>query len=388
MSATGVVLAWKPQIVNYLDRSVRFVEPADSPRLGASRILAAVAASRPDVRPATLVVDRDPAAAVAVGLGRDGNVYVNPYTGVVLGEGSARTQQFFRGVENWHRWIGFSGENRDTGKALSGASNLAFLGLAITGLFLWWPHKWLPQHLHAILFFRRTSTSRARDFNWHNVIGFWCAPVLIVLTATAVVMSYPWANRLLFQMAGSPLPAARERTGGGGPQQVQQGPPGQQSPRAEDRARGEPGRALPENIDQLWARAEQQLPTWQTVTMRLPERPRAPVSFTMNDARYWNAFARSQLTLDAATGDVVRWEPYAESSRGQKWRGWVRFGHTGELGGIVGQSLAGIACLGGMVLVWTGLALSFRRLVGWRIWRVNERKPARQQVEPRLGDIA
>ena len=109
------------------------------------------------------------------------------------------------------------------------------------------------------------------------------------------------------------------------------------------RRRGEGIRALPENVDRLWARAEQQLPTWQTVTMRLPERPRAPVSFTMNDARHWNAFARSQLALDAATGDIVRWEPYAEQSRGQKWRGWVRFGHTGELGGIAGQALAGIA---------------------------------------------
>ena len=89
----------------------------------------------------------------------------------------------------------------------------------------------------------------------------------------------------------------------------------------------------------------------------------------MNDARHWNAFARSQLLLDTATGGVVRWEPYAAQSRGQKWRGWVRFGHTGELGGIVGQTLAGTACLGGVVLVWTGLALAFRRLVGWRLWR-------------------
>jgi uncharacterized iron-regulated membrane protein len=354
MSATGTLLAFKPQIVNRIDRAVRYVEPASTPRLSASQILAAARASRPGVRPATIIVDRDPAAAVAVGLGRDSTLYVNPYTGGVLGEGSTATQQFFRSVENWHRWLGL-GDNRELGRSLTGASNLAFLGLAVTGLFLWWPHRWLPQHVNAILFFRRTSTSRARDFNWHNVIGFWCAPVLIVLTATGVVMSYPWANQLLYQAAGSPLPAAR----GAG-----------RGPQGEGRAERQSGeRPTLENADALFARAEQQLPTWQTVTMRLPEQPRAPVSFTMNDTRYWNSFARSQLTLNAATGDVVRWEPYAENTRGQKWRGWVRFGHTGELGGIVGQSLAGIACLGGVVLVWTGLALAFRRFVGWRIWR-------------------
>ena len=351
MSATGAVLAFKPQILNRIDRSVRFVEPRSLPRLSPSQLLAAARSSRPDIQPASLVLDRDPSSSVALSLGREGTLYVNPYTGAVLGEGSATAQRFFRSVEDWHRWLSVSGDNRAAARWATGAANLAFLVLAISGLFIWWPHKWLPQHMKAILLFRRTSTGRARDFNWHNVIGFWCAPVLIVLTATGAVMSYPWANRALYQMAGSPLPAAR------GPQ-GQRGPQGSQDPW---------GPRV--DADRLWARAEQLLPTWQTVTMRLPERPRAPVSFTMNDARHWNAFARSQLALDAATGDIVRWEPYAEQSRGQKWRGWVRFGHTGELGGIAGQTLAGIACLGGAVLVWTGLALAFRRLLGWRLWR-------------------
>jgi len=351
MAATGAVLAFKPQILNQVDRKVRFVEPA-GPRLAPSLVLAAAQAVRPDAQPATLVFDRDPSASAAVGFGRDGTLYVNPYTGATLGTGSAGAQQFFRTTEDLHRWLSLGGENRDTGRSLTGASNLAFLALAVSGLFLWWPHRWLPQHVNAILFFRRTATARARDFNWHNVIGFWCAPVLIVLTATGAVMSYPWANRALYQLAGSPLPAAR-------------GPQGPQGPR--DR-RGSQEPQVPRiDVDRLWARAEQQLPTWQTVTMRLPERPRAPVSFTMNDASHWNAFARSQLALDAATGDIVRWEPYAEQSRGQQWRGWVRFGHTGELGGVAGQALAGTACLGGVVLVWPGLALAWRRLVGWRL---------------------
>jgi uncharacterized iron-regulated membrane protein len=90
---------------------------------------------------------------------------------------------------------------------------------------------------------------------------------------------------------------------------------------------------------------------------------------TMTDAQSWNALARSQLSVDASSGEVVRWEPYDGTTRGQKWRGWVRFGHTGELGGITGQLLAGTASLGGVVPMWTGLALAMRRLLGWRLWR-------------------
>jgi len=354
MSATGAVLAFKPQILNRVEHDVRFVPPEDEERLPASRLIAAARVRRPGAMPASLAIDRDPSAAAAVSFGRDATVYVNPYSGNILGEGSTTAQQFFRSVENWHRWLAVDGDNRRAARSMTGAANLLFLGLAVSGLFLWWPHKWLPQHMKAILLFRRTSTGRARDFNWHNVIGFWSAPVIIVMTVTGAVMSYPWANRLLYQIAGSPAPGDRgqaERAGGG----------------SGGRGGGPP--ALPENLDAMLVRAEQQIPTWRTITMRLPERRNAPVSVTMTDSRSWNAFARSQLSLDAASGDVVRWEPYDGTTRGQKWRGWVRFGHTGELGGVIGQTLTGVASFGGVVLVWTGLALALRRLVGCRVWR-------------------
>jgi uncharacterized iron-regulated membrane protein len=92
----------------------------------------------------------------------------------------------------------------------------------------------------------------------------------------------------------------------------------------------------------------------------------------MSDAEYWNPFARSQLTLDAATADIVRWEPYAASSRGQKVRGWMRFAHTGELFGLTGQVIAGLACVGGAFLVYTGLALALRRFLARRLTGVRE----------------
>ena len=71
--------------------------------------------------------------------------------------------------------------------------------------------------------------------------------------------------------------------------------------------------------------------------MRLPAREGAPVTFTITDGANWNPFARSNLTVNSASGDVVQWQPYNGNSRGQKVRGWLRFAHTGELGGLPGQ---------------------------------------------------
>src|SRR5688572_26433523 len=81
MSFTGVVLALRPQIQNWVDREVRYVTPAGASRLGVHELLTAVKQARPDASPQSVALERDPRVAAAVNLGRDGNVYVDPYTG-------------------------------------------------------------------------------------------------------------------------------------------------------------------------------------------------------------------------------------------------------------------------------------------------------------------
>ncbi len=406
MSLTGALLAFKPQILNILERDVRRVDPLPGqPRMAMSAVLARLGEQRPESRPTSVTIDANPSVSVAIALDRDATVYVDPYSGRLLGAGSARAQAFFRTVENWHRWLAASGEGRAPARALTDASNAAFLVLAVTGLFLWWPRKWLPQHLKAIVWFRRTTTGRARDFNWHNVIGFWCAPVLIVLTSTGVIMSYTWASNLLYRFSGSPVPAAQRGAGGrgGAPREGSFGaqgrdgyraalpgsgrgrasqaderrpprtPEGSRAAAGDGRERGELGDradgrpSISGDLDALWARAEQQVPEWRAITMRWPARSNAPVSFSVTEPS-WNAFARSQLSLSATTGEIVSWEPYRASSPGQKMRQWARFAHTGELGRWPGQTLAAVACVGGVVLVMTGFALAWRRLLGWSVW--------------------
>lgn len=62
----------------------------------------------------------------------------------------------------------------------------------------------------------------------------------------------------------------------------------------------------------------------------------------------------------------MRFEPYASQPRGQKTRGWLRFVHTGEAFGAFGQTIAGLASAGAVMLVWTGLSLALRRFAACR----------------------
>ncbi len=104
------------------------------------------------------------------------------------------------------------------------------------------------------------------------------------------------------------------------------------------------------------------------------------MAISMSDRDHWNSYARSTLTLDGRTGADVRWEPYVATSLGQKARGWLRFAHTGELGGLAGEAFAGAASAGGGFLVWTGVALALRRLSAWRARRHLPRPFAKRRT--------
>jgi len=353
MSVTGVILAFEPQLTEWLERDRRVITPPPGARpLSAEAILAKAREARPDVRPTALTLRADPSASAVVSFGREGGaLFVDQYRGVVLG-GLSPVHVALHEVVEWHRWLG----SRDVGRPITGAANLGFLGLVALGIYLWWPRRWTREAVKAVTLFRSGLGGRARDFNWHNVIGVWCAPVLLILTLTAVIMSYQWANNLLFTLTGNEPPPPATAPG------AMAARDGQRRPRA---AAGEPGWPSV-GLDALWARAERQVQGWVVINARLPQRPDAPVTFFIQEPIGWHPTPRSQLVLDPATAEVVRWEPFAGQNLGWRLRAWVRPLHTGEAGGLAGQTMAMGASAGGAVLVWTGVALAWRRFSSWR----------------------
>lgn len=353
MAVSGALLAFEPQLVEWSERDLHTVSPPpDAKRLDLDAIVAAALAARPEGRLTAITVRAESRSSVRVGFGRESARYVDPYSGAVLGAGS-RIGNALHVVEDWHRWLG----SREVGRPFTGIANLAFLGMAISGVFLWWPRSNRPGALKSVAVPSLRLRGRARDFNWHNAIGIWCAPVLIAITLTGAVMSYPWANDLLYRLTGNvpPPPPA-----GPGAAATGAGRPARQSAESPT-ARA----ARPTNLAAILARAEQQAPGWVAITLRLPQRGGAPVVAVIQEPPAWHPTPRSQLTLEAATAAVVSWEPFAAQNLGRRLRSWVRPLHTGEAAGIVGQAVAGLASTGGAFLVYTGVALAWRRFRGW-----------------------
>ena len=148
----------------------------------------------------------------------------------------------------WHRWFGAEGENRAVARAVTGACNLAFCLLTITGLYIWWPRKWTLTAVKAIIIPNFKVKGKNRNFNWHNSFGIWCLPL-----------------------------------------------------------------------------------------------------------------SRSTLTVTTSKAQVVEWKPFTSLNLGRQVRSWLRWIHTGEAAGWIGQLIAGVASTGAVVLVWTGLSLAWRR---------------------------
>ena len=345
MCVTGALLSFEKNIIEFAESDQRYVT-ASGERLPVNELLNSVLEQKPNARPSSIAMQNDPSAAVTVAMGRgEGQVFVNPYTGEITGEGNATVRQFFRTTTDLHRYIALSGDGRAIGKAITGACNLMFLFLAISGIYIWMPRQFTWNRLRPITWFRRTNSGKARDFNWHNTIGFWTSLVLIVLTVTAAVISYQWAGNLVYTLTGSEPPK-------------QQGPPQSSGQRSDEPFQ------VPQNIDTLWSTAATHTDGWQSISMRLPAGKEA--AFTIDEGKSLNKFGRSSLTLDAATASVTKWEPYLEQNSARQIRSWMRFSHTGESFGLIGQFIGMVACIGGAFLVYTGMSLALRRFNGWR----------------------
>jgi uncharacterized iron-regulated membrane protein len=355
MSVTGVLLTYERQMLARADKLVYSDSSELTVRQPVAVILDAATAHQPGINPATLSLSADADTPVLVGFGRNRQLYINPYNAEVLEAGDQRIRRFFSMVTQWHRWFGADGKNRDIARAITGAGNLIFLLLIFTGIYLWLPRLWRWHLVRAVLLFNpRVTSGKARDYNWHHVFGIWSALPLIAVVATAVVFSYPWANNLVYRIVGEEAPAGGRH---GPPSAVSETPlETMGSVRTVQDARRL-------NLDLLLQRAIINVPDWRSITVALPGINDNTVTFDIDTGTGGQPQKRTSLTLDRNTGAVRQQQSFANLSPGRQIRSIIRFAHTGEVLGVAGQTLAGIVSFTSILMVWTGFALAWRRLI-------------------------
>jgi uncharacterized iron-regulated membrane protein len=378
LAGTGLLMSFETQIIGRAEAAmVRQKANGDATALTAEELVGKFQQAGIKGKPSTLNFFADPDAPVAILVGRGNQHLFHPTTGEYLGKGAENVRRFFQINLSLHRWLTWpaaqpgDGGNRpqggepnkgvawkDIGGHINAAGTLAFLFLLLSGLFLWIPKKRNWRAFKTVLTPQPRLKGRARDWNWHNLAGFWSSPLILTIAVTGCIMFYPWANKLLFQAVGEQPPAKREGLGGS----AEMGGRG-----------GKPAPIVATGLNLAKQAAANAMPAWQAMSLELPDHAEKPFVVTVTNAGRGRPDKRVKLTIDRTTLEVTAREGgFDKLSQGGRLRQIVRWLHTGEFGGMLGQGLAAFAALSTLVLIWTGFALAWRRLA--------KRKPAQAKA--------
>ena len=354
MAVTGAVIACEDAAMSLAERRRSVAPQVGTRRVPPADLVAAAAvwgAGRGAPFAATLIEYRSSRdAAVRVHAGRDRRVFVDPWTGDVVGGGFPFLEGFFEEVRGWHRWLGATGPARRTGRGVTGAANVAFLFLLLTGPVLWIPRRVTRAALAWNLLPRRRSRGPARHRNRHAAIGIWSVLPLVGISATAVVLSYPAVGDRVYGVVGAAMPDRRgpgdrafagRVAGPGVGGSVLRGEPG-----------GEGGLAG------ALAAASARFPEWRSITLEVPGPRDERIRAVVRNGRVGQPRKRNVVVVDRASGAVSSVEGFGDRAPDRRAQEWVRYAHTGEHWGLAGQALAGLVALAPVGMVWTGFSVA------------------------------
>jgi len=401
---TGALLSYEQPILKLLNPQLMTVGAADRVSLTPDQIIASARAAFPDKRVSSLTVPgaADDTARVVVnersqgaggpgGGGRRGTtVYVDQYTGAMLGS-ELRGHDTMHVIEDLHRRLAAG----DTGKLIVGVSTTLLLLLAGTGLYLRWPK--VAATLRTWFTFKWALKGRTFLWHLHAIVGTWVLVFYILASLTGLYWSFEWYRDGLFAMTGAPRPQgpggapspAATAPGAGNAAstdasnqqrdasaQRQAGPQGEPGSRgdAQERQRdaASPTRGGPE-LAIAWSTFRTQVPAFQEATISLPRGGQGPLEIRYLDADAPHSRASNRLSLDAATGAVVKHERYADKPTTHKLMSSMFMLHSGGYFGWLGT----------LAMMLASLAMPLFAVTGWMLYLDRRRRKARARERAR-----
>ena len=358
LAATGVVLSLEETVTGLAERRYAVAAPEGAVRLSPEEIAGAAGFTA-----TSLSYRSDPLAPVRVHEGQNRYARVDPYTGRVLATGPGGLERFFESVRNWHRWFNVSGGSVRRARAVTGAFNLAFLFLLLTGPILWLPRPVTRRSLANAILLRRGERGARRDLNRHQVVGIWSVLPMAVIAATGVISSYPAVGDRVYPIVGNVVPAGAWPVGSASEGMGIEGPAIAETAIAADSARAPDSAHVPDpDLGAVLATAEAWAPEWRTLILNMPRPSDGEVRVEVRGGRAGQPHRTGVLTLDAASGTARAWKSFTDDTPGRRAQQFLRYAHTGEYWGLAGQLLAGLFSLAAALMVWTGLSLAVRRL--------------------------
>ncbi len=192
LAITGTLYCFQPQLEPLLYPHRLIVKPAATPRLRENALLDGARAAIPAAATITTVsINPDPTRSMEFVFrsaeGEKQSIYVNPYTGEVLGTLSVE-HRFMQVDRMIHRKL-LLGKPGELIMELAACWTLVMIG---TGIALWWPRE--PLSIRRMFLPRFALRGRPFLKNLHAVMGIWLAAGALAFVLTGLPWSGSWGK--------------------------------------------------------------------------------------------------------------------------------------------------------------------------------------------------
>jgi uncharacterized iron-regulated membrane protein len=126
------------------------------------------------------------------------HIYVDPYTGKVLAIYNEE-MDFFNIVKMLHWSLLLKTE---IGQPVVGWSTFIFVIMLISGIILWWPKNKAARKQRFKFQWKESTKWRRKNYDLHNILGFYIASVAIIIAFTGMVWAFTWFQAIVY-VAGS-----------------------------------------------------------------------------------------------------------------------------------------------------------------------------------------
>lgn len=291
ISITGCLYSFKEEIQN-LTQSYRFVEPKQEVFLPPSELASIGKEQLPGKHLHAVQYHGNNQAAEAIFYSSDPSyyyiVYLDPYTGGVL-RVKDMDADFFRIVLMGHFYLWLPPE---IGQPLVASATLVFIVMLITGIILWWPkNKAAIKQRFSI---RWNVGWKRKNYDLHNVLGFYSSFIVVVLALTGLVWGFEWFKNSVYFFTGGEKVLEYA------------GPVSSLSKKNDDTKSIQP-------LDAVWEFMKREYPQAYSIEVHPPETDTSSIAANANlgegtiwktDYRYFDQYTLKELEVDHIYGRI------------------------------------------------------------------------------------
>jgi uncharacterized iron-regulated membrane protein len=354
VALTGCIYAFQEEIQN-LTQSYRFVKKENKVFLPPTLLKTIAAKQLPGKTINSVRYGSREAAAVLLSYGGEPGyfytVYINPYSGQML-KVKDMNADFFRFILDGHFYLWLPPK---IGQPVVAIATLLFVVMIISGIILWWPkNKGAVKQRFSI---KWTAKWRRKNYDLHNVFGFYASWVLIFIAVTGLVWGFEWFSKSLYWVTS------------GGKAKVEYTRVSLDTTKA-----GDP--KFISAVDHLWKKTAAAHPLAEVVEIDFPKDKHAAIRVSTNtdagthwksDNRFYDQYTLAEVPVKHIYGRFDKHLSVADKIARMNYDI-----HVGAIWGLAGKCLAFFASL-----ICASLPIT-----GFMIWWGRRYKEKNKQASP------